>query len=161
MPSGRTSIRSVLRAVSTCLLLAVFLALSGCGGEGESESDGFTDGYNAAITRLSNLNSELAELDVSAKSSRAIANEFKQFGAALESIRGELAALEPPKRAQQQFDALLAALGDSVDASGRAADAARAIKPARQRRALRELKRATGEIGTAQDALVRAVQETS
>ena len=157
MPSGRTGIRGVLRALGTCLLVAVFLVATGCGGD-DSEPDRFSQSYNAAIRQLANVNQELAGLDVSAKSSRAIAKELDRFGAALESTRGRLARLEPPERAATEFAALLSALDDSVGASRRAAAAARAIQPARQRRALRQLRAATGEVDRAQDALGRAVQ---
>ena len=133
---------------------------AGCGGGDDSEPDPFATDYNAAIRRLADVNQDLAALDVSARSSRAIAREFDQFGAALESTRGELAALEPPARAAAAFEALLASLDEAVAASGRAAEAARAIQPARQRRALRELRAATGEIDRAQDALGRAVART-
>jgi hypothetical protein len=156
MPSAVGGIGGSLRAVSTCLVLAVFL-IAACGGGDDSEPDAFATGYNATIRRLANVNQELAALDVSAKSSRAIAREFDSFGAALEGTRGELARLKPPPRAAREFDALLAALDDSVAASRRAAAAARAIRPARQRRALRQLRRATREVDRAQDALARAV----
>jgi hypothetical protein len=158
MPSASRGIGSVLRALSTSLLLAVFLA-AGCGGGGDdSKPDGFAAGYNASIRRLATVNQQLAGLNVSAKSSRAIAREFDQFGEALESTRGELTRLTPPDSALKQFNGLLAALDDSVGASRRAAAAARAIQPARQRRALRQLRRATREVDAAQDALGRAVE---
>jgi hypothetical protein len=148
---------SGLRRVRTALLIAVFLSLAGCGGGGGAETDGFAEGYNATIRRLASVTQELAGLDVSAKSSRAIAREFDQFGKALQSTRSELARLDPPASARRQFDALLGALDDSVSASERAAAAARAIRPAAQRRALRQLRRATRQVDAAQDALGRAV----
>jgi len=158
MLSAWTGIRWVLRAVGTCLLVAVFLAVTGCGGGDDSEPDRFSEGYNATIRQLGTVNQELAGLDVSAKSSRAIANELDRFGAALQRTRTRLGRLEPPERAANEFAALLSALDDSVDASSRAAAAARAIEPARQRRALRQLRAATREVDRAQDALGRAVQ---
>ena len=146
-----------MRALGTCLLVAVFLFAAGCGGD-DSEPDRFSEGYNAAIRQLATVNQELAGLDVSAKSSKAIAKEFERFGAALESTSSRLARLEPPERGAKDFAALLSALDDSVSASRRAAAAARAVKPARQRRALRQLRAATREVDRAQDALGRAVQ---
>jgi hypothetical protein len=103
------------------------------------------------------VNRQLAALDVSTKSSRAIARQFDRFGAALESTRAELGRLNPPPSAQREFNALLAALDDAVAASHRAARAARQIQPARQRRAVSQLRRAAQEIDATQDALGRAV----
>src|SRR5687768_3155080 len=105
MPSAARDIGGGLRALGTCLLVAVFLAVSGCGG-GDSEPDPFADGYNAAIRQLAGVNQEVAGLDVSARSSRAIAREFDRFAEALRSTRTELAGLEPPQRAAAEFDAL-------------------------------------------------------
>jgi hypothetical protein len=144
-----------LRRAGTCLLIAVFL--TACGG-GDPEPDPFAARYNAAIRQLASVNADLAGIDASARSSRAIAREFDRFGDALASTRARLARLDPPERAVAQFDALLTALDDSVRASARAARAARAIQPGRQRRALRQLRGATREIGRAQDALSRAVE---
>lgn len=150
-----------MRTLATCLLLAVLLGLSGCG-ESDSEADGFSEGYNAAIERLGRVNQELAGLEASSRSrsNRAIGRAFDRFAEAVESTRGDLARLEPPERAAQEFAGLLAALDESVSASRRAAAAARAIKPARQRRAVLELRRATGAISGAEDALSRAVETT-
>jgi hypothetical protein len=158
MPSAARGIGGGLRALGTCLLVAVFCAVSGCGGD--SEPDPFAAGYNAAIRQLAAVDQEVAALDVSAKSSRAIAREFDRFGDALRSTRTELADLEPPQRAAVEFEALLSALDDSVAASRRAAAAARAIEPRRQRRALRRLRAATRAVDSAQDALGRAVETT-
>ncbi|MEA2363864.1 MAG: hypothetical protein QOD71_3009 [Thermoleophilaceae bacterium] len=153
----RGGYRSGLHRVPTALLIVVFLTLAGCGGGSDSKPDAFAQGYNETIRRLASVNQELAALDVSAKSSRGIAREFDQFGEALESTRSELARLQPPNSALKQFNALLGALDHSVSASRRAAAAARAVRPGLQRRALRELMRATHDVDAAQDALGRAV----
>jgi hypothetical protein len=140
--------------------VAVFLVcggVSGCGGADEPDTNGFAQGYNASIQRLAAVNRQLAALNVSTKSSRAIARQFDRFGAALDSTRAELGRLNPPASARREFNALLAALDDGVAASHRAARAARQIQPARQRRAVRQLRGAAGEVDAAQDALGRAV----
>jgi hypothetical protein len=140
--------------------VAVFLVcggVSGCGGADEPDTNGFAQGYNASIQRLAAVNAQLAALDVSTKSSRAIARQFDRFGAALESTRAELGRLNPPASARREFNALLGALDDGVAASHRAARAARQIQPARQRRAVRQLRGAAQEVDAAQDALGRAV----
>jgi hypothetical protein len=155
MPSAAPGIRRTLRRYATCLLIAVF-ACAGCGDD-DSETDVFSEGYNAAIQRLAQVNEDLADLQTS-RSSRAIAREFDDFAVALQRTRAELAALEPPQTAAAEFDGLLTALDDSVAASRRAARAARAIKPARQRQAVRALRRATAEVADAEDELRRAVE---
>jgi hypothetical protein len=144
----------------TCLLLAVFLLSVGCGGgdDGAGSQD-FAASYNRTIERLTHVNAQLAQLQSSsrARSRTAIGREFDQFGDALADTRADLSRLEPPDRAARQFRALLAALDRSIAASRRAAAAARAIQPARQRRAVRELRRASRDVDSAQDALGRAV----
>ncbi len=67
------------------------------------------------------------------ESSRAIARQLDQFADVLAETRAELAGLEPPKSRDAQFDALVAALDESVTAGprrrGRAADPAEAPAP--------------------------------
>jgi hypothetical protein len=155
MPSAPAGIRRALRRFATCLLIAAFL-VAGCGDD-DSDTGGFSEGYNAAIQRLARVNDDLAGLRNS-RSTRAIAHEFDDFAAALERTRAELSRLAPPADAEDEFDAVLAALEDGVRASRRAAHAARAIRPAGQRRAVRNLERAAEELAAAEDALRRAVQ---
>jgi hypothetical protein len=148
-----------VRGLTTSLLIAIFAALAliaGCGDD-DSDTDGFSQGYNAAIERLGRVNEDLAGLRNS-RSTRAIAHEFEDFGAALEGTREDLARLEPPAGAADEFEAVLASLEDGVRASRRAAHAARAIRPAGQRRAVRDLQRAAEELAAAENALRRAVQ---
>jgi hypothetical protein len=145
--------------LTTCLLTAVF-ALSGtlaaCGDDDSSDTTSFSQGYNTAIQRLARVNEDLADLRNS-RSTRAIAHEFQDFADALERTRADLARLEPPTGAEDEFDDVLAALDDGVRASRRAAQAARAIRPAGQRRAVQDLQRAAEELAASEDALRRAV----
>jgi hypothetical protein len=94
-------------------------------------------------------------------SSRAIARQLDQFADALADTRQELSRLEPPKQATRELDELVAALDRAVAAGRKAAAAARAIQPARQRRALQQMRDAALEVARAQDALARAVQSES
>jgi hypothetical protein len=158
MPSARGDITSALRRFTTCLLIAAFgtaFAAVGCGDD-DSATDGFSQDYNTAIQRLARVNEDLAGLRNS-RSTRAIAHEFEDFGAALERTRADLSRLAPPAGAADEFDAVLTALEDGVRASRRAAHAARAIRPAGQRRAVQDLQRAAEELAAAEDALRRAV----
>ena len=158
MPSALGGIRGVVRRLTTCLLIAGFgvaVAVAGCGDD-DTDTEGFSQGYNAAIERLGRVNEDLAELRNS-RSTRAIAHEFEDFAGALESTQGDLARLEPPAGAADEFDAVLAALEEGVRASRRAAHAARAIRPAGHRRAVQDLQAAAEELAAAEDALRRAV----
>ena len=142
----------------TTFAIVVCLLAPACGGD--SEPDNFSSGYNAAIERLDQASQRIIALAPAGKtrSSRAIARQLDSFADVLQGTRKELSRLEPPQRATKEFDQLVAALDDSVAAGRKAADAARAIEPGRQRRALRELRDAAVEIAHAQDALGRAVE---
>jgi hypothetical protein len=157
-PSAKRGITRAVRRLTTCLLIAGFgiaFGVAGCGGD-DSDAGGFSEDYNAAIERLGRVNEDLADLRNS-RSTRAIAHEFEEFAAALQSTRADLSRLEPPADAADEFDAVLAALEDGVRTSRRAAHAARAIRPAGQRRAVRDLQRAAEELAAAEDALRQAV----
>jgi hypothetical protein len=151
---------SLPRALAS-LAIALCLLAPACGGD--SEPDRFSSDYNAAIQRLDKASQQLVSLEATRRkqSSRAIARELDRFADVLAGTRRELASLEPPQRATKPFDELVAALDDSVAAGHKAASAARAIQPAAQRRALRQLRDAALEIARAQDALGRAVNSTS
>jgi hypothetical protein len=145
-----------LRRVSATVLVGVSLALAACGG-GDSAAEDFSQGYNEAIGQLGRVNQQLSSLGT-ARSNRAVARELDRFAEAAETTRAELSRLDPPERAAQQFDALVSALGDSIRGMRRAAAAARANTPSRYRRAVRQIRRATGELASAEDALRKAVE---
>jgi hypothetical protein len=148
---------SMPRALA-CLAIVLCLLVPACGGE--SEPDHFSSDYNAAIERLDRASRAVIALEPARKkeSSRAIARQLDRFADVLAGTRRELARLQPPERATKPFDELVAALDQSVDAGHRAAAAARAIQPARQRRALAELRDAALQIAHAQNSLARAVE---
>ena len=151
-----------MRRFTTCLLTATFAVsatLAACGDD-DTDTTSFSEGYNAAIQRLSQVNDDLAQLQ-SSRSSRAIAREFDDFADGLEAAGAQLERLQPPEAATGQFDDLVGALDETVEASRRAADAAREIKPAAQRRAVRELRGASERVAAAEDALRQAVQGAS
>jgi hypothetical protein len=160
MPSADRGITSFLRTFRTVLLVGLaglLLATAVACGDDDSETEGFTQGYNQAIGQLARVNEQLTGLRNS-RSTRAIAREFQGYADALERTRDELTALEPPAEAATEFDAVLAALDEGVRASGRAAKTARAIRPAGQRRAVRDLQRAAEELAAAEDALRQALE---
>jgi hypothetical protein len=161
MPSDEAGMTDSLPRALVSLSIVLCLLAPACGGE--SEPDRFSSGYNAAIERLDKASQQVVALEPARRkqSSRAIARQLDRFADVLAGTRRELAALEPPQRATKPFKALVAALDESVAAGHKAASAARAIQPARQRRALQELRDAALEIARAQGALGRAVNSTS
>jgi hypothetical protein len=161
MPSDEAGMTDFLPRALASFAIVLCLLAPACGGD--SEPDRFSSGYNAAIQRLDKASQQVIALEPTRRkqSSRAIARQLDRFADVLAGTRRELAALEPPQRANKPFKALVAALDESVTAGHKAASAARAIQPARQRRALRELRDAALEIARAQNALGRAVNSTS
>jgi hypothetical protein len=161
MPSDEPGMTDSLPRALASFAIALCLLAPACGGD--SEPDRFSSDYNAAIKRLDEASQQLTSLEATRRkqSSRAIARELDRFADVLAGTRRELASLEPPQRATRPFKELVAALDDSVAAGHKAASAARAIQPAAQRRALRQLRDAALEIARAQDALGRAVNSTS
>ena len=120
------------RLTAVCLAaLAVALPASGCGGD---DSDQFREDYNAAVERLSSINSDTAE-----------------------QTRSDLAELDPPDDAKEEFDALLASLEQGVDDLRAVASAAKSDNPAEANEAVRDLARTGKEITEAENALKKAV----
>jgi hypothetical protein len=158
MPSDVGGMSDSMPRALACLAIVLCLVVPACGGE--SEPDNFSSGYNAAIERLDRASRAVIALEPARRkeSSRAIARQLDRFADVLAGTRRELGRLKPPDRAAKQFDELVAALDKSVDAGHRAAAAARAIQPVRQRRALADLRDAALEIARAQSSLARAVE---
>ena len=148
--------------VLVSVAIALCLLAPACGGD--SEPDHFSSGYNAAIERLDQASQQVIAL-APARKTRSPAGRSPGSSIASRTCSPARAASwrrwSRPTRATKQFDQLVAALDESVTAGHQAADAAREIQPARQRRALRELRDAALEIAHAQDALGRAVNSTS
>jgi hypothetical protein len=161
MPSDEGGMSYPLPRALATLAVSLCLLAPGCGGD--SEPDRFSSGYNAAIQRLDQASRKVIAVEPARKkeSSRAIARQLDRFADVLEDTRQDLARLEPPDRAAKEFKGLVAALDKSVSAGHKAAAAARAIQPKRQRRALDELREAALEIAHAQTALSRAVEGSS
>ena len=160
MPSDELGMTDSLPRALASLAIVLCLLAPACGDD--SEPDHFSSDYNAAIERLDKASQQVVALGPARRtqSSRAIARQLDKFADVLAGTRRELAALEPPQRAVKPYKALVAALDASVAAGHKAASAARAIQPARQRQALEELRNAALEIARAQNALGRAVNST-
>jgi len=131
-----------MRLPSSAALL-VLLALAGCGGEDSS----FTEDYNHAVrplARLGEVGSEPAA--------------FERLARSTERTRANLAKLDAPEEAQEEFDALLARLDDVTRDLGAVASAERSKDVVKQRRAARRLVRSSNAVERAETALKEALE---
>jgi hypothetical protein len=147
--------RSGLTAL--CLAaLAVALPGAGCGGD---DSDQFREDYNAAVAKLSRINSDIGSAagGAAGQSNDEIAKEFDKIADTAEQTRSDLADLDPPDDAKEEFDTLLSSLGKGVEDLRAVASAAKSDNPAKANEAVRDLARTGQEITEAEDALKRAV----
>jgi ABC-type transporter Mla subunit MlaD len=136
--------------------LAVALPAAGCGGD---DSDQFREDYNAAVERLSKINSDIGSAagGAAGQSNDAIAREFDKIADTAEQTRSDLAELDPPDDAKEEFDTLLASLEQGVDDLRAVASAAKSDNPAKANEAVRDLARTGQEITEAENALKKAV----
>jgi flagellar basal body rod protein FlgB len=132
-----------MKLTSSAVVL-VLLAAAGCGGSDNS----FTDEYNEAVRPLSRLEQGMGSQP----------REFDRLARRTEATRQNLAKLDPPDDAQDEFDAFMALL-DRVTADLKAvATAARRHDVADQREAARQLVRSSTKVQQAETALKAAVE---
>jgi hypothetical protein len=132
-----------MKLTSSAVVL-VLLALAGCGGSDSS----FAEDYNEAVEPLSQLGQGMGTQ----------ASEFDRLARRTERTRDNLAELEAPDDAKDEFDVLLARL-DKVTADLTAvARATRSQDVLRQRRAAKRLVRSSTEVQKAEAALRSAVE---
>jgi hypothetical protein len=140
------------------MALAALLALpaAGCGSD---DTDQFREDYNAAVDKLSNINTSIGSAagDAADQSNSAIAKEFNQIADTAEETRSDLSELEPPEDAKEEFDKLLSALQTGVEDLRSVAEAARANNPEEANQAVRKLAETGQEITEAENALKNAV----
>jgi methyl-accepting chemotaxis protein len=150
--------RAMIRLSAAGLLLLAAVIGLGCGGDDET-SDQFRDGYNAAIMRLNEVNTNLEEsgVELATQPGSRIAREFDRIAEAAAQTRAELAALAPPEDARDEFDELLAAIRDGVRNIRDVADAARAGNQDRFAEATEALSESEEEISQAEAELKDAV----
>ena len=91
-------------------LLAVSAAVAACGGSDDAD---FVDGYNKAVAPLNTMMSELGTTSPSDPS--AASKSLNQVADGLDEVRTNLAALEPPADAADEFDQMLGALDKGTD----------------------------------------------
>jgi hypothetical protein len=146
-----------LRAAGV-VLLAALIGL-GCGGEDET-ADRFRDGYNTAIERLNEVNTNLEDSseELASEPGGKIAREFERIADTAAQTRAELAELAPPEEARDEFDELLAAIREGVRNIRAVADAAREGNQERFLEATEALSESGEEIGRAESELKDAVE---
>jgi len=133
-----------MKLTSSAVLL-VLLALLGCGGEDSS----FPEDYNKAVRPLSELKQGLGTKPAA----------FERLAGGTSRTRKNLAKLDPPENAQDEFDALLGQLDDVTRDLRSVAQAERSKDVVRQRRAAKRLVRSSNELERIETALKTAVAE--
>src|SRR5919106_5357082 len=101
--------RAMTRARAAISLLVAALVAAGCGDDDDTAGQ-FRDGYNAAIERLNDVNANINESgeELASKPGPQIAKEFDRIAETAAQTRADLAELEAPERAGDEFDGLLA-----------------------------------------------------
>jgi hypothetical protein len=135
----------------TVVALAVSLPLAACGGGGDDES--FKEDYNTAVKPLTEANlGEGGE-----ESNGAVANQLGTLADKTQQARDNLAELDPPNDAKDEFDRLLDLLPQAKDNLSAVANAAKEGDPTAAAKAQKELVETSGEIQEAERALRQAV----
>jgi hypothetical protein len=143
------------RARAAILVLLVGPLAAGCGGEDET-ADEFRDGYNAAIERLNTVNADIQE--GGEEPGPRIAREFDRIADTAAQTRTDLSELEPPERARDEFEELLAAIEEGVADIRSVASAARKENQQRYREATEALSESAEGISAAENELKDAVE---
>jgi uncharacterized phage infection (PIP) family protein YhgE len=140
------------------LALAALLAITApaCGGD---DSDQFREDYNAAVDKLSKINTDIGTAAGGAtdQSNKTIAKEFNQIADTAEQTRSRLSDLDPPEDAKDEFDKLLSSLETGVEDLRAVAKAARANSPQEANQAVKKLAQTGQQITEAENALKAAV----
>ena len=141
------------------LALAALLAVTAPACGGGDDSDQFREDYNAAVDKLSKINTDIGTAAGGAtdQSNKAIAKEFDQIADTAEQTRSRLSDLDPPEDAKDEFDRLLSSLEAGVEDLRAVAKAARANSPQEANQAVKKLARTGQQITEAENALKAAV----
>jgi methyl-accepting chemotaxis protein len=141
------------------LLLLAAIGAGACGGDDDS-ADQFRDGYNTAIERLNQVNTDIQESgeEVATQPGPQIAKEFNRIAETAAQTRSDLAELDPPERAQDEFDDLLAAIEDGVASLRGVANAARNENQQQFQDAVQALAESGEDISAAETELKDAVE---
>jgi hypothetical protein len=133
-----------MKLTSSAVVL-VLLALAGCGGSDSS----FAADYNTAVRPLSSLGQEMGTKPAA----------FERLARGTARTRRNLAKLDPPANARDEFEALLVRLEDVTRDLEAVAGAERSKNVPRQRRAAKRLVRSSAAVQKAETALKQAVEK--
>ena len=151
--------RHMARPQVAIFLLVAALATAGCGDDDDTVAQ-FRDGYNAAIERLNDVNSNIEESgeELASKPGPQIAKEFDRIAETAAQTRTDLAELDPPEGARDEFEELLTAIEDGVANIRAVADAARKENQQQFLDATQALSKSGEEISQAEAELKDAVE---
>jgi hypothetical protein len=130
--------------LTSAAVVLVLLALIGCGGSDNS----FTDGYNRAVKPLSELEQGMGTKP----------REFARLAERTRQTRRNLARLDAPDDAKDEFRKLLTELDKVTADLTSVAAAARSKDVAAQRKAAERLVRSSTRVQEAETALKNAVE---
>ena len=141
------------------IVLAALLTLTAAACGGSDNSNQFRQDYNAAVDKLSKINTDIgtAAGGASDQSNKTIAKEFDQIADTTEQTRSRLSDLDPPEDAKDEFDKLLSELETGVQDLRSVAKAARANSPQEANQAVKKLAQTGQKITEAENALKSAV----
>jgi|SRR5215216_2206214 len=135
------------RPAALPLVLAVTLVAAGCASSEDAE---FVDGYNAAVAPLSTTMSRLSSSP--AGDPAAASKSLDRVADRLVDVRADLAALDPPDDAADEFDRMLGALKKGTKQ-------VRAMARATKDGDLKRLSKATADFSDTGTELVTTEQE--
>src|SRR5215216_7773335 len=135
------------RPAALPLVLAVTLVAAGCASAEDAE---FVDGYNAAVAPLSTTMSGLSSSP--AGDPAAASKSLDQVADGLDDVRADLAALDPPEDAADEFDRMLGALEKGTEQ-------VRAMAGAAKDGDVKQLTKATADFSATGTHLVTIEQE--
>jgi hypothetical protein len=130
--------------LTSAAVLLVLLLSAGCGGDDSS----FTEGYNKAVQPLSQLGQGMGSRP----------REFARLATRTKQTRDNLAKLDPPDDAKDEFDALLARLDEVTADLEAVAKTARTGDVLKQREAAEDLVKSSTAVERAETALKQAVE---
>jgi hypothetical protein len=127
---------------------------------GDDSSDEFKDQYNQAVRPLSSLGDDIGESlsGAEGQSNQALATQFDKLADRADQTRKNLAELEPPEDATDQFDELLASLKRATADLRAVGESAREGDPAEAAEATQDLVESGQRVQQAETAFKNAVE---